>query len=98
MAPDEGDSMKRLIVGVAALALLFQVTGSAGACHRNRGGCAPSCGGYGGGYASGGGVQYQVSYQQQKRTVYECVPQTQVVERTVTELVPTQRQVTQQVT
>ncbi len=94
--------MKRLMVSVATFALLLQVPGAASAAHRSRGGCAPACGsstGSGCGYSSGGcGVQYQVSYQQVKRTVYESVPVTHVEERTATVLVPTSREIEQQST
>src|SRR5262245_51654585 len=92
-APKEGDTMKRLTVGMAALVLVLQAPSPAQACKRNHGGCYASACGYGGGY---GGLQYQVAYQQVQQTVYECVPVTQNVQQTVTVMTPVQREVQQQ--
>ena len=101
--------MKRLIVGVATLALALQVASSAQACMRSHGGCggcdgggyvSGGCGdggGYvGGGYGDGGcGFQQQVTYQQVTQTVYENVPVTTMQQQTVTVMTSVPRQVTQ---
>src|SRR5262245_4096048 len=98
--------MKQLIVGMAALALVLQGTSSAQACARNHGYGAPECGYDGGGYDGGGngggggydggcGFQYQVTYQQVTRLVYESVPVTTTQQQTVTVMTSVPRQVTQ---
>src|SRR5919197_4359364 len=92
--------MKRLVVGVAALALLVEVPSATWAGKRRH----SACGGVGPGYAMAFAgscapqMQYQVTYQQVQRIVYTQVPVT--TEQEVTEMVcvPVTRNVPQQQT
>ena len=64
--------MRRIVAGLAALALLLQATGVVWA---GWGHCAPAC---------AVTYQYQTTYQPVKRVVYRCVPVTTEHEVTVT--------------